>query len=205
MHSLGVARRAQVIRCSVEGNSIRSRIRKTGVANDRVAKYLVEFGAACVEHRDQAMRNLHQKWIRCGGVWPLAGAKDKDVPNRWWVEFGIVSGGTLVAIGPVAGHLSKDETGLSRARTVKLTEYPIPVTAECATQLGDSVARLSPDNAVRDHLEEGGTRAHWHAIFVAPIEPPKTPAATVLKALEKTVARADLRMCLNWVATVIPA
>jgi hypothetical protein len=35
-----------------------------------------------------------------------------------------------------------------------------------------SVAELSWDQTVRDHLLEDATRGHWHSVIVAPIKPP---------------------------------
>lgn len=52
------ARRAMVIRCLVEGNSINSTCRMTGVAKNTVLKLLVEIGSACSSFLDEKMRNL---------------------------------------------------------------------------------------------------------------------------------------------------
>src|SRR3954451_17754100 len=52
MNRIDTARRAQVIRCLVEGNSINSTCRMTGVAKNTVLKLLVEVGAACSAYLD---------------------------------------------------------------------------------------------------------------------------------------------------------
>ena len=53
-----------VIRCLVEGNSIRATVRLTGAAKNTVVKLLVEAGAACSKFMDEEMRNLPCKRIQ---------------------------------------------------------------------------------------------------------------------------------------------
>jgi hypothetical protein len=47
MNGINTARRAQVIRCLIEGCSINSTVRMTGGAKHTVLKLLVELGEAC--------------------------------------------------------------------------------------------------------------------------------------------------------------
>ena len=49
MNRLDTAKRAAVVRCLVEGCSIRSTVRMTGVAKNTVAKLLIELGACCTK------------------------------------------------------------------------------------------------------------------------------------------------------------
>ena len=98
MNRLDAARRSQVIRCLVEGNSIRSTVRMTGVAKNTVVKLLVELGAACAEYQDQALRNLKCKRVQCDEIWSYIGAKDKNVPADKQGQFGIGSVWTWTAI-----------------------------------------------------------------------------------------------------------
>lgn len=79
MNRLSTSDRAQVIRCSVEGNSIRSTVRMTGVAKNTVAKLLIELGAACTVYMDGAMRNLPCKRIQVDEIWSFVYAKEKNV------------------------------------------------------------------------------------------------------------------------------
>lgn len=98
MNRLDATRRAQVVRCLVEGNSIRSTVRMTGVAKSTVVKLLIDLGAACVAYQDKAMRNLHLKRIQCDEIWSFVGAKDKKLPIEKRGEFGIGSVWTWTAI-----------------------------------------------------------------------------------------------------------
>jgi len=58
MNRLDTTRRTQVIRCLIEGCSINSTVRMTGIAKNTVLKLLVEIGSACSGFLDATMRNL---------------------------------------------------------------------------------------------------------------------------------------------------
>lgn len=82
MNRLDNARRAMVVRCLVEGNSIRSTVRMTGVAKNTVTKLLVELGASCTVFMDGAMRNLTCNRIQCDEIWSFVYAKEKNVTEE---------------------------------------------------------------------------------------------------------------------------
>jgi transposase-like protein len=58
MNRLDRKTRAQVISCLIEGCSIRSTVRMTGVAKKTVMRLLLEVGEICVDYQDQVFRNL---------------------------------------------------------------------------------------------------------------------------------------------------
>lgn len=88
MNKLPLAKRAQVIGCLVEGNSIRATVRMTGVAKNTVTKLLVDVGKACAEYQDATLRNLPCKRIQCDEIWSFCYAKAKNVPEDHRGEFG---------------------------------------------------------------------------------------------------------------------
>ena len=90
MNRLDSARRTAVVRCLIEGCSIRSTVRMTGVAKNTVAKLLVELGARCVEFMDQAMVNLPCKRIQADEIWSFVGCKQKNVTVEKVERDGIV-------------------------------------------------------------------------------------------------------------------
>ena len=79
MKQLDNARRAQVIRCLCEGNSIRSTVRITGVAKNTVVRLLVELAEACADYHDTAVRNVRVRRLQCDEIWQFVGAKKKNV------------------------------------------------------------------------------------------------------------------------------
>jgi IS1 family transposase len=82
MNKLTPERRAAVIRCLVEGNSIRATVRMTGAAKNTVAKLLVELGYACSEYQDRVLRNLNCQRVQCDEIWSFVGCKEKNVPEE---------------------------------------------------------------------------------------------------------------------------
>lgn len=81
MNKLDIKKRAQVLACLVEGNSIRATVRMTGVAKNTVAKLLADVGAACAEYQDKTLRNLPCKRVQCDEIWSFVYAKQKNVKD----------------------------------------------------------------------------------------------------------------------------
>ena len=79
MNQLSVERRAQVIRCLVDGNSVRATSRLTGASRTTVLSLLVDLGELCRTYQDHVLRNLSCKRIQCDEIWSFCGAKDKQV------------------------------------------------------------------------------------------------------------------------------
>jgi IS1 family transposase len=89
MNKLSPERRAAVIRCLVEGNSLRSTVRITGAAKNTVTKLLVELGHACWEYQNQALRGLRSKRVQCDEIWSFVGCKEGNLPETKRGEFGV--------------------------------------------------------------------------------------------------------------------
>jgi IS1 family transposase len=82
MNRLNTERRAQVVRSLVEGNSIRSTCRMTGVCKDAVLKLIRDMGAACAEFHDTAVRGVKAQRVQCDEIWSFCYAKEKNVPEE---------------------------------------------------------------------------------------------------------------------------
>ena len=82
MNRLSKDKRAQVVAALVEGNSIRSTVRMTGVAKGTVLKLLADLGAACSEYQRRTLVNLRCKRIQCDEIWSFCYAKEKNVPEH---------------------------------------------------------------------------------------------------------------------------
>jgi IS1 family transposase len=98
MNRLSTAKRAAVVGALVEGCSIRSTVRMTGVAKNTVTKLLVELGEACTAYQSDTLRNLPCKRLQCDEISSFVGAKDKNVPADKMGKFGISSVWTWTAI-----------------------------------------------------------------------------------------------------------
>lgn len=88
MNILPVAKRAQVLALLVEGSSINSTCRITGVSKATVLKLLADVGTACAEFQDKALRNLPCKRVQCDEIWSFVGSKQKNVAPEHQGVFG---------------------------------------------------------------------------------------------------------------------
>jgi IS1 family transposase len=79
MNRLTPAMRAQVLRCLVEGNSIRATVRLTGTAKATVTKLLIDAGAACSEFQNYTLRNVQSKRVQVDEIWSFVYAKQRNV------------------------------------------------------------------------------------------------------------------------------
>lgn len=100
MNRLNIQERVNILRCLVEGNSIRSTARITGADKKTVLRLLAEFGVVCMDIHDERMRNIKAKRIQTDEIWSFVGAKEKNVPpaQRGQVARGDIY--TWVAIDP---------------------------------------------------------------------------------------------------------
>ena len=89
MNKLSPERRAAVIRCLVEGNSIRATVRMTGAAKNTVAKLLVDLGNACAQYQYRALRGVTSKRVQCDEIWSFIGCKEKNIPTTRRGEQGV--------------------------------------------------------------------------------------------------------------------
>jgi transposase-like protein len=58
MKQLTRQQRAAVVRCLVEGCSVRSTVRITGVAKNTIQKLTCDLGEAVLQYQDNVLRNL---------------------------------------------------------------------------------------------------------------------------------------------------
>ena len=113
MNRLDNARRVAVVRALVEGNSIRSTVRLTGVAKNTIQKLVLELGAACATYMDAHLVNLPCKRVQCDEIWSFVGAKEKNVTDKMrdkghagdiWTWVAIDADSKLVASFAVGGR-----------------------------------------------------------------------------------------------------
>jgi len=79
MNRLTQEKQASVIRGLVEGSSIRSVERMTGVHRDTIMRLMIDVGDACGEALDRLMRHLLCKRVEVDEVWCYVGKKQRHV------------------------------------------------------------------------------------------------------------------------------
>ena len=82
MNTLNNEKRGNVINCLIEGCSIRSTVRMTGVAKKTVMRLLLEVGKVCAEYQDAAFRNLTCRRLQVDELWAFVYCKQKNVTPR---------------------------------------------------------------------------------------------------------------------------
>src|SRR5437870_3095110 len=98
MNNLPFEKKVAVVGSLVEGNSIRSTSRMTGVAKGTILRLLKDIGTACAEHHDSAVRNVKSRRIQCDEIWQFCYAKEKNVPDEKKGQFGYGDVWTWTAI-----------------------------------------------------------------------------------------------------------
>ena len=79
MNRLNTQTRTRVISCLVEGCSIRSTVRITGVSKKTVTRLLVEAGTVAAEYQDRVLRNLRTRRVQVDELWGFNYCKAKNV------------------------------------------------------------------------------------------------------------------------------
>src|SRR4051812_28575749 len=98
MNKLSPERRAAVISALVEGCSVRSTVRLTGVAKNTVLKLLVDAGTACARYQYRTLRGLMCRRIQCDEIWSFIAMKQKRVPPELQGTLGLGDVWTWVAL-----------------------------------------------------------------------------------------------------------
>ncbi len=83
MNRLTTEKRAQIIGCLVEGNSIRATVRMTGAAKNTITKLLVDLGETCAEYQDGVLVDLPCKVVEADEIWAFCYSKQKNVPEQF--------------------------------------------------------------------------------------------------------------------------
>ncbi|MEA2163232.1 MAG: hypothetical protein QOK37_1359 [Thermoanaerobaculia bacterium] len=82
MNKLTPTRRAAVLTALVEGNSIRSTVRMTGVAKNTIVRLLEDAGTAAAEYQDQMIRNIACRRIQCDEIWSFVYGEDRNISKE---------------------------------------------------------------------------------------------------------------------------
>jgi IS1 family transposase len=78
MNVLATDKRARILHCLCEGNSIRATARLADVAINTVVKLLCEAGKACSCYQDEKFRNLKCRFLQTDEAWSFCYAKEKN-------------------------------------------------------------------------------------------------------------------------------
>src|ERR1700680_3475387 len=85
---LNIDKKAAVISALVEGCSINSTVRMTGVAKWTILRLLADLGTACAKYQDAVLRNICAKRVQVDEIWSFVGAKAKNVKPEHFADGG---------------------------------------------------------------------------------------------------------------------
>ena len=79
MNRLNTEQETRVVAALIEGNSIRSTARMTGVARNTITTLLPDLAEACAGYHNRYVRNLKVRRLQCDEIWNFVGAKAKNI------------------------------------------------------------------------------------------------------------------------------
>jgi IS1 family transposase len=82
MNTLKLEKKLAVLSALVEGNSIRSTERMTGVHRDTIMRLLVEVGERCQNILDERMRGFHSRLIQADEIWTYCRCKQQRLADE---------------------------------------------------------------------------------------------------------------------------
>src|SRR5437763_2399426 len=91
MKRLTMEQKKRVVAALVEGNSIRSTVRLTGVSKNTVIKLVLDLADACATYHDTNVCNLRVRRLQCDEIWQYVGSKAKNTrPEKKAIGWGDV-------------------------------------------------------------------------------------------------------------------
>lgn len=100
MNRLSTDRRKAVIASIVEGASINSTVRITGVSKPTILKLISDLGCACATFHDEHVRKLQPNRVQCDEIWSFVHCKQKRVSTAKAAPVGAGDCWTWTAIDP---------------------------------------------------------------------------------------------------------
>ena len=82
MNVLQKEKQVMAITLLVEGNSIRSVERVTGVHRDTIMRLAVRVGENCQQLHNEHMKGFHSKYIQCDEIWSYVGKKQRQLSDE---------------------------------------------------------------------------------------------------------------------------
>lgn len=95
---ISMDKKIAVISALVEGCSVRSTVRMTGVSKGAILRLLASVGAACSEYLDATLRNVPAERIQVDEIWSFVGCKQNNVTPEIAAERVAGDAWTFVAI-----------------------------------------------------------------------------------------------------------
>ena len=119
MNKLPLQTRITILNILVEGSSMRSISRITGVSINTVTKLLQDAGRACAAYHDAKVRNVQSKDVQCDEIWSFCYAKYENVATAKAAPEGAGDAWTWTAIDRDCKMILVFEVGDRSAETAR--------------------------------------------------------------------------------------
>lgn len=162
MNSLDSETRTRIVAALVEGVSISSIVRMTGVAKTTILRLIREVGTACARFHDAQVRNLDTVQVQCDEIWSFCYAKQRNVPIKHMGKAGFGSIWTWTAIDAdsrlIVSWLASDRSQAAAdalmADLKSRTFSRLQITSDGYSAYIDAIARAFPGYGNVDYAEE---------------------------------------------------
>src|SRR5260370_24649232 len=153
---------ARVLSALVEGNSINSTVRMTGVAHTTILRLLARVGAACERFHDTQVRYHDTTQVQCDEVWSFCYAKQRNVPAKYrgkegydWIwTWRAIDAQSKLLISFLASERSQAAADALIGDLKSRTMLRLQITSDGYGSYIDAVARAFPNRNDVDYAEE---------------------------------------------------
>jgi IS1 family transposase len=160
--TLAPEKAARVLSALVEGNSINSTARMTGVAHTTILRLLARVGAACERFHDAQVRYLDTTKVQCDEVWSFCYAKQRNVPAKYRGKVGYGSIWTWTALDAdsklLISFLASDRSQAAADALIadlkSRTFTRLQITSDGYGSYIDAIMRAFPKPGEVDYAEE---------------------------------------------------
>jgi IS1 family transposase len=119
MNKLPLQTRITILNMLVEGSSMRSISRITGVSINTVTKLLEDAGKVCAAYHDATVRDVKAQQVQCDEIWSFCYAKDKNIATAKAAPEGAGDVWTWTAIDRDSKMILAFEVGDRSAETAR--------------------------------------------------------------------------------------
>jgi IS1 family transposase len=162
MKSLDPEIRARIVAALVEGVSISSIVRMTGVAKTTILRLVREVGMACARFHDAQVRDLGTLNVQAHEVWSYCTMKQRNLPVELQNTVGIgsiwtwtaIDADTRLIISWLASNRSQEAADAFIADLKARTSMRLQITTDGYSSYIDAIARAFPNRGDVDYAEE---------------------------------------------------
>lgn len=154
MNKLKTEKQIATISALVEGNSIRSTERMTGVHRDTIMRLLVRVGSGCERLLDKSMRDLDCERIQVDEIWGFVGKKQRhltktDDPNRLgtiWTFVAIDADSKVVPCYRVVGNRTLPHAQAFLSDLARRLTYRVQLSSDALRAYVEAAEAVFGDN-----------------------------------------------------------